>query len=375
MVPLADATLNEEASLLANALREKPARLSPTAVIDPIVHVNNHGIVSVAATVLNTTQTWLFGWGSRSDTCDTLGLRFIHPDGTFTAEARIQMQFECLPPGGSRRLHGAFSVADLHLEAGQYRVDFDIVREGVGWSRDQGAGSWAVINVPDKLHSLPLEHSRFTTEKRLLCLTFDGILGNLHTEELLSVLREVNVPATMFLTGRYIARFPELVKEMAEDGHELANHTYSHPILCNYGNDVPRSDVTREQLVEQLHRTEEEAERRLALKMPHLWRAPYGARNSTILSWGVEADYRHIAWNFDGQDYTLGALDKRGNYTTEDMIARLEQHLDTSESRGSILRFQLSSSDPLDPIYPAIQRIVSIAWSRGFSFRTVSEML
>lgn len=67
-----------------------------------------------------------------------------------------------------------------------------------------------------------------STRRPLIALTFDDGPYPLHTSVLLATLKEHQVRATFFLVGRRVQEFPELTKKIADDGHELANHTYSH---------------------------------------------------------------------------------------------------------------------------------------------------
>lgn len=67
-----------------------------------------------------------------------------------------------------------------------------------------------------------------SSRRPLIALTFDDGPYPLHTSVLLATLKEQQVKATFFLVGRRIHEFPELAKRIADDGHELANHTYSH---------------------------------------------------------------------------------------------------------------------------------------------------
>lgn len=67
-----------------------------------------------------------------------------------------------------------------------------------------------------------------TTEK-VIYLTFDAGFENGYTEAILDALKKHNAQATFFVVGHYLETAPELVKRMAEEGHTVANHTYSHP--------------------------------------------------------------------------------------------------------------------------------------------------
>lgn len=67
------------------------------------------------------------------------------------------------------------------------------------------------------------------TNEKVIYLTFDAGYENGYTDQILDALKKHNVQATFFLVGNYIATSPILVQRMLEDGHIVANHTYSHP--------------------------------------------------------------------------------------------------------------------------------------------------
>ena len=67
------------------------------------------------------------------------------------------------------------------------------------------------------------------TNKKEIYITFDAGFENGNTEEILDALKKHGVKATFFLVGNYFETQPELVKRMAEEGHTIGNHTYSHP--------------------------------------------------------------------------------------------------------------------------------------------------
>ena len=69
---------------------------------------------------------------------------------------------------------------------------------------------------------------RFPMDEKFVVLTFDDGPNPPHTQALLEVLKEHDVKATFFLKGRNIEAFPELVRAVAEAGHEIGNHSYSH---------------------------------------------------------------------------------------------------------------------------------------------------
>lgn len=70
-------------------------------------------------------------------------------------------------------------------------------------------------------------------DDKVIYLTFDAGYENGYTDKILDALKKHEVPATFFLVGHYIESSPDLVKRMVEEGHQVANHTYSHPNMSS----------------------------------------------------------------------------------------------------------------------------------------------
>lgn len=82
-------------------------------------------------------------------------------------------------------------------------------------------------------------------EAKCIALTFDAGPSE-HSAQLLDILKEKKVPATFFLLGkRHIEKYPELVRRMAAEGHEVASHTWDHKILTQIGPDEIRAELRR----------------------------------------------------------------------------------------------------------------------------------
>ncbi|HYB72037.1 MAG TPA: polysaccharide deacetylase family protein, partial [Candidatus Sulfotelmatobacter sp.] len=144
--------------------------------------------------------------------------------------------------------------------------------------------------------------SRGAMEAQDVALTFDGGDESNATGAILDALRSRGVHATMFLTGRYIRRHPDLVRRMLAEGHEVGNHTNTHPHLTSYARDGRHAtlpDVTREFLQAQLRAAEESFREVAGRPLAAFWRAPYGEHNGEIRAWAAEAGYRHVGWTRD----------------------------------------------------------------------------
>src|SRR5690242_5398280 len=83
-----------------------------------------------------------------------------------------------------------------------------------------------VANIQKKL---PI-YSVQTKDKRI-AITFDVNWGNDNTEEILNILEQYNVKATFFVIGKWADEHPDLIKKISEKGHEIGNHSNSHPMM------------------------------------------------------------------------------------------------------------------------------------------------
>ena len=72
---------------------------------------------------------------------------------------------------------------------------------------------------------------RMDTDQRVVALTFDDGPNPPYTDWLLDVLAKHNVKATFFMIGNRIEKYPETVRRVIAEGHQLGNHSYSHPVL------------------------------------------------------------------------------------------------------------------------------------------------
>lgn len=137
-------------------------------------------------------------------------------------------------------------------------------------------------------------YTRCETALPLIAITFDDGPDPVLTPRLLDLLKERKIHATFFLVGKNAAAFPDVVKRIADEGHELGNHSWSHPLLTQLGKDSVES---------QLRRTHDAIVKACGVA-PLLYRPPYGAvtaaqRARIEKSFGYPA----ILWDVDPQDW------------------------------------------------------------------------
>ena len=136
---------------------------------------------------------------------------------------------------------------------------------------------------------------RADTQEKILYLTFDAGFENGNTERILDALKKHGVKATFFLVGNYFETQPELVKRMAEEGHTIGNHTYSHPDMSKIG-DI-QSFQTELQKNEALYRDI------LGSEMPKLYRPPQGKFCEENLKMAQQLGYSTVFWSLAYVDW------------------------------------------------------------------------
>ncbi|MFE1443706.1 polysaccharide deacetylase family protein [Streptomyces sp. NPDC058739] len=184
---------------------------------------------------------------------------------------------------------------------------------------------------------------------KCIALTFDAGPSE-NSPRLLDILRREQVPATFFLLGkRHIDTYPELVRRMADEGHELASHTWTHRILTDLEPDEIRAELTRP--------NEEIA--RLTGRAVTLMRPPQGRTDDTVHEICRELGLSEVLWSVTAKDYK-----------TNDPALIRQRVLEQSSRDGIIL---------LHDIYPgtvpAVPGIIKDLKERGYVFVTVPQLL
>ncbi|MBB5936451.1 polysaccharide deacetylase family protein [Streptomyces zagrosensis] len=135
------------------------------------------------------------------------------------------------------------------------------------------------------------EHGRRDTPR--VAITFDDGPDPVYTRRVLDILDRYGVRATFFCVGHHVVALPDEVRRIAAAGHELGNHTWSHPYL---------PDLTPAQLREQLDRTAE-AVARLTGQVVTRFRPPYGGLSPEVLAALEGYPTTLTMWDVDSHDW------------------------------------------------------------------------
>ncbi|MEV7194438.1 polysaccharide deacetylase family protein [Streptomyces sp. NPDC093510] len=135
---------------------------------------------------------------------------------------------------------------------------------------------------------------RMPGRDRTMVLTFDDGPDPRYTPRILRTLRKHDVRAMFFVCGEMAADSPDLLREMADDGHLIGNHTWSHPLLPRLGRATMREEMERAcDVIEEV-----------TGEYPAWFRAPYGAWNRNAFQLGAQLGMEPLAWTVDTLDWT-----------------------------------------------------------------------
>lgn len=145
------------------------------------------------------------------------------------------------------------------------------------------------LNVKTKL--LPI-YAVETSENKL-AISFDAAWGADKTREIMAICDSYNVKATFFLVGFWIEKYPDMVKEIYNNGFEIGIHSMTHPDMRS----LSRSEIKQE-LSNNMKMIEE-----LTNYTPKLFRPPYGYYNNDLIEVCDELGLSCIEWSVDSLDW------------------------------------------------------------------------
>ncbi len=134
---------------------------------------------------------------------------------------------------------------------------------------------------------------RVESNKKQVAISFDAAWGNEETPQLLDILDEYKVKATFFLVGDWVNQFPEDVKAIAAKGHDIGNHSNTHPHMPQLSDDMASAEITAcNEKIEQL-----------TGHAPTLFRPPYGDYNNMVVNTVKSMGMYCVQWDVDSLDW------------------------------------------------------------------------
>ena len=193
------------------------------------------------------------------------------------------------------------------------------------------------------------------TQEKKVAITLDCGWYGRQMPEILPILKKYNVHCTFFMTGFFIRTFTEEAKAALADGHEIGNHTNTHPKMAAQKNKINR--------LNQLAVPNKNAKERLGV-VPRVFRPPYGDYDKELMALCRAEGMEIIIWSVDSHDW-----DTRGGYAKDPdkVFKRVTKKIEP----GWIFLFHLDGK----PTPAVLDRLIPYLQEQGYECVTVTELL
>lgn len=188
------------------------------------------------------------------------------------------------------------------------------------------------------------------TDKKQIAISFDAAWGNDDTQDLINILKEYGAPATFFVVGAWVDKYPESVKALSDAGHQIQNHSNTHPHL---------PQLSTEQIKDEINSCNQKIEK-ITGKCPTLLRPPYGDYNNTVIQTLTDMKMNVIQWDVD-------SLDWKENATPDSICKRVTSKV----KNGSIVLFH----NDADHTPAALPNILKTLKDQGYEFVFISDLI
>jgi peptidoglycan/xylan/chitin deacetylase (PgdA/CDA1 family) len=197
-----------------------------------------------------------------------------------------------------------------------------------------------------------------TTEK-VVALTFDAGANADAVPSILQTLADKGVPATFFLTGRWVEVYPELASQIGAT-YPVANHSYSHPDLTTLSDDQVREEITKGAAA---------IEKATGRDTHPMFRFPFGASNRDTIDIVNSSGYGAINWTVD----TRGWQGTSGGQSADLIVDRV---LDALQPGEIVIMHVGSNPDDRSTLdADALPQVIDQILARGFTFVTIDQYL
>ncbi len=191
------------------------------------------------------------------------------------------------------------------------------------------------------------QHNPLYLDQRGYCaLTFDDGPDRIKDNRIMDILRAEGVPATFFVLGNKLKGAEATIARMLAEGHEVGNHSWSHPQLTKLSAAKARS---------QIERTSRALERLGAVV--RVFRPPYGDQNKRVRQIGQDLGMRSMLWDVDSLDWKVRRA------------ASIRAEIDDTADRGSVILMHSHVNGTVE----ALPQIINDLRAKGCQFVTASQ--
>lgn len=186
--------------------------------------------------------------------------------------------------------------------------------------------------------------------KKTIAISFDAAWGNEDTQTLINILKKYNVQATFFVVGAWVDKYPESVKQLSDAGHDIGNHSNSHPHM-------PQLSV--EQMTNELKSCNEKVAA-VTGKTPVVFRAPYGDYNNSMIKTVESLGMHTIQWDVDSRDW-------KKEYTTDMIVKGVTENVKS----GSIVLFHNAAVNTPEALPIILEKLIA----EGYQFKLIKDLI
>ncbi|NLN40388.1 MAG: polysaccharide deacetylase family protein [Clostridiales bacterium] len=192
-------------------------------------------------------------------------------------------------------------------------------------------------------------------DKRI-ALTFDDGPDAKTTIKILDILKQYNIPATFFVLGENVKSYPAVVKRMIAEGHQVANHSWSH---------LRPTDLSLEDFIAEIEPAEKILQNYNSSSEPLYYRPPYGLVTPTQIEAMKEKGYKIISWSIDSLDWT-----------EETEPEKIRDKVISSAHPGAIVLMHCAggNNNRIDTAI-ALPDIIESLKRQGYEFATVHDLI
>jgi len=286
----------------------------------------------------------LFAWQRSLPIVAAAALGFVAGFG-LTANKSISqrvLQTIALPVGGFSQ-----NTADLSTATAQPNAQFKQLVANL-----MQAEKVARMNppVPEQFQGKTINDIPLNSGEKVIALTFDDGPWPKTTNEILYILNKNKIKATFFFIGSNVQTFPDLAKLVAEHGHAVGNHSWSHP----YHQHSPAAAA------QQIDRTTELIYKLTGIKAT-LFRPPGGYLTNGLVAYAHSKNYVNVMWSADSKDYAVSS-------------STLLRNVLNQSSPGGIVLMHDGGGDRMGTVY-ALPEMISQLRKQGYKFVTVPELM
>lgn len=188
-------------------------------------------------------------------------------------------------------------------------------------------------------------------DKNQISLSFDAAWGNDDTQKILEILRKHDIRVTFFMTGGWVSEYPDDVKLILADGHDLANHSENHKNM---------SQLSNAEISEELMSVHEKVKELTGVEM-NLFRPPYGDYDNDVIKTVASNGYLTIQWDIDSLDWK--------DYGVDSIIKTVCDHKHLGP--GSIILMHNGAKYTAQ----ALDTIITNLKSAGYELVPISELV